>query len=120
MSRPDERGFASVVLLAMSSVLALVAMVVVALASVGLARHRAAGVADLAALAAADRTYEGDASACAAAARVVSRADADGVRLAFCQLLAGLGGPVEITVTVRPSGPLGVLGQATATARAGR
>ncbi len=120
MTERDERGIASILLLALSSVLVLVGMVIVALGAVSLARHRAAALADLAALAAADRTVEGAAPACAAAARVVARAGTGGVNLTSCRLLDGPGGPVEVAVTVRPSGPLGALGAATATARAGR
>jgi secretion/DNA translocation related TadE-like protein len=80
---------------------------------VGVARHRAAGVADLAALAAADRAHLGAGRACAVAEGVAAAA---GASLLGCRL----DGPVaEVTAQVRPVGRLGELGAATARARAG-
>lgn len=93
-------------------------VVVVALATVGLrvgsaviARHRAQGAADLAALAAAARLPSGPAAACQAALNI---ARATGAELADCTV-AEL--DVVIAVVVAVGGRLG--GRAHASARAG-
>ncbi len=118
--RGDDRGFAGVVLLALSAVLALVAALAVALGSVAVARHQAASAADLGALAASDLSDQGPGPACAAAARVVRAALGARAVVARCALLGGDQGLVEVVVSVRPAGALDQLGAATATARAGR
>lgn len=97
----------------MASVLVLVGVAVAALGAVAVARQRAASVADLAALAAAARVLDGQAVACARAARVAERG---GGRLTGCVVA---GDQVLVTAQVRPPGPLGDLGPATARARAG-
>ncbi|WP_443073756.1 flp pilus-assembly TadE/G-like family protein [Streptomyces sp. NBC_01478] len=87
--------------------------VVLALGQAVVARHRAAGGADLAALAAADHWAEGGAGACARAERV---ARAQGTRLVRCAIVgetsdvtasAG-GGPFAAEVRARagPAGPV--------------
>jgi secretion/DNA translocation related TadE-like protein len=108
-----DRGSGTVLVLGLASVLTLVAMLLVALASVGVARHRAASAADLAALAAADRSLSGEAAACAAAARAAAAVAAE---LGTCRLL---GDVAEVEALVRPPGPLGALGEARSRARAG-
>lgn len=99
--------------LALCLLLVTVATVLVALGAVGASRHRAAVSGDLAALAAAARVLEGQGPACAAASRV---AQAQGAELDACEVL---GDVAEVAVTVRPAGPLGRLGAARASARAG-
>lgn len=111
--REEDDGFVTVAVVGLAMALALVASFVVALASIGVARHQAASAADLAALAGAQHALEGEAVACAAAARV---ADAQGARLESCAL-TGL--DVRLVAVVRPEGRLGALGQARAVAVAG-
>ncbi len=119
-TRSDDQGVASILLLALSSVLALVASVAVALAGVGVVRHQAASAADLAALAAADLADQGVGPACATAQRLVHHTLGERGEVTRCALLGGPDEEVEVVVRVRPAGPLGRLGRATATARAGR
>lgn len=109
----DERGAASILVLALSALLGLIASTVVAVGAVGTARHRASTAADLAALAAAGRALEGAAAACAAAQDV---AQAQGAGLGACRLT---GDVADVAVEVRPAGPLGRLGSARGSARAG-
>ncbi|MFC9469360.1 Rv3654c family TadE-like protein [Streptomyces coelicoflavus] len=78
-----DRGSATVWSVAAIAVLCLVFGVVLALGQAVVARHRAAGGADLAALAAADHWAEGGTAACDRADRV---ARAQGVRLVRCVL----------------------------------
>ncbi|OWA14903.1 hypothetical protein B9W64_16580 [Streptomyces sp. CS159] len=78
-----DRGSATVWSVAAVAVLCLVFGVVLALGQAVVARHRAAGGADLAALAAADHWAEGGTAACDRADRV---ARAQGVRLVRCVL----------------------------------
>ncbi|MFE5257646.1 Rv3654c family TadE-like protein [Streptomyces coelicoflavus] len=78
-----DRGSATVWSVAAIAVLSLVFGVVLALGQAVVARHRAAGGADLAALAAADHWAEGGTAACDRADRV---ARAQGVRLVRCVL----------------------------------
>ena len=114
MSRPrGEAGVALVLVLSLSSVLALVGALSASLAAVAVARQRAAAVADLAALGAAARALDGQAAACGRAERLAER---DGGRILACTLV---GDVAEVTAQVRPPGPLGRLGAATARARAG-
>ncbi|MFF1283911.1 Rv3654c family TadE-like protein [Streptomyces sp. NPDC058299] len=87
---------------------------VLALGHAVVVRHRAAGGADLAALAAADHWAEGGAAACARAERVTA---AQGVRLVRCVILgetsdvsvASGSGPFTAEVRARagPAGPAG-------------
>ncbi|MEV5339492.1 Rv3654c family TadE-like protein [Streptomyces sp. NPDC052676] len=79
--RGDDRGSATVWSVGAIAVLCVVFGVVLALGQAVVARHRAAGGADLAALAAADHWTRGSTDACARADRV---AQAQGTRLARC------------------------------------
>ncbi|MCX5036355.1 hypothetical protein GEV49_17815 [Streptomyces sp. SYP-A7193] len=83
MRAAPDRGSATVWSVAAIAVLCLVFGVVLALGQAVVARHRAAGGADLAALAAADHWAEGGTAACDRADRV---ARAQGVRLVRCVL----------------------------------
>ncbi|MFC8868197.1 Rv3654c family TadE-like protein [Streptomyces sp. NPDC057148] len=78
-----DRGSATVWSVGAVAVLCLVFGVVLALGQAVVARHRAAGGADLAALAAADHWGRGGTAACARAARI---ATAQGARLVSCVL----------------------------------
>jgi secretion/DNA translocation related TadE-like protein len=109
----DDRGAGAVLVLSMAALLALVGATAAALIAVAVARQRAAAVADLAALAAAQRALAGAEVACGWAARTAA---ADGGRLLGCRLD---GDVADVTVEVRPPGPLGRLGAATSRARAG-
>jgi len=111
--RTGDGGFATVLMLALSLVLALIGAGVASLAAVAVARQRAASAADLAALAAADAALFGQAVACRRADDVVARVAAT---LTSCRLD---GDVAEVVVTVRPPGSLGRLGAATVRARAG-
>ena len=99
--------------LCVAALLLLVAMTAACLGAVAVARQRAAAVADLAALAAAQHALEGEAAACSWAAHT---AGADGGRLRGCVLR---GDVAEVVAEVRPPGPLGRLGAAASRARAG-
>lgn len=108
-----DSGVAGVLVLSLASVLALVGVLAAGLAAVAVARQRAAAVADLAALAAAALVLDGPEVACARAGRL---AVDSGARLTRC----AVEGDVAVVVAeVRPAGPLGRLGVATASARAG-
>lgn len=114
MSRTrGDAGAGAVLVLCAASLLLLVAMTAAAVGAVAVARQRAAAVADLAALAAAQHALEGEAAACAWAARTTS---ADGGRLRSCALE---GDVAEVVAEVRPPGPVGRLGSAVSRARAG-
>jgi len=102
-----------VLVLALASVLALIACVLVALAVAGTTRHRAAVAADLGAIAAAGRALQGPAAACALADQVVR---AQGGELTGCWVDGEVS---EIEVSVRPGGTVGMLGVARGRARAG-
>jgi secretion/DNA translocation related TadE-like protein len=108
-----DHGVAGILVLCLAVVLACCGAVLSALAAVAVARHRAAGVADLAALAGAQRVLSGPAAACQAAART---ADSGGGRLRACTVTGDL---VEVAAEVRPAGPLGAFGTAVSRARAG-
>lgn len=108
-----EAGFASVLVLTLAVVLAAFGATVTSLASVAVARQRAASAADLAALAAADASLSGAASACSRAAEVADRVAAT---LQSCALD---GDVADVVVSVRPPGPIGRLGEAAVRARAG-
>ncbi|PWI17089.1 hypothetical protein DI272_25185 [Streptomyces sp. Act143] len=80
----SDRGSATVWSVGAIAVLCVVFGVVLALEQAVVTRHRAAGGADLAALAAADHWADGGAGACERAGRV---ARAQGVRLVRCTLV---------------------------------
>ncbi|MEV6961387.1 Rv3654c family TadE-like protein [Streptomyces sp. NPDC051207] len=104
-ARFSDRGSATVWSVGAIGVLCVVFGVVLALGQVVVVRHRAAGGADLAALAAADHWTQGAAAACARADRV---ARAQGTRLARCAVTGEIS---DVTATAR-------LGPFTARARA--
>ncbi|MEU9400653.1 Rv3654c family TadE-like protein [Streptomyces sp. NPDC048242] len=114
-----EQGSATVWSLGAVAVLCVVFGAVLALGHAVVVRHRAAGAADLAALAAADHWAEGGAAACARAERV---ATAQGARLVRCvisgeisDVSAGAGrGPFTAEVRSRagPTGPVSPAGPA--------
>ena len=79
----SDQGSATVWSVGAIAVLCVVFGVVLALGQAVVVRHRAAGGADLAALAAADHWADGGAAACARAGRV---ARAQGVRLVRCEV----------------------------------
>ena len=109
----SDSGVATVLILTLAVVLTLVAGLAVSLAAVAVARQRAAAVADLAALAAAAQVVDGPRAACARAERLAADSGATGVD---CRLV---GSVAEVVAQVRPAGPLGRLGAASARARAG-
>ncbi|MGW8746843.1 Rv3654c family TadE-like protein [Streptomyces sp. NPDC055794] len=83
MRRAHDQGSATVWSVGAVAVLCLVFGIVLALGQAVVARHRAAGGADLAALAAADHWARGGTAACTEAERV---ARAQGARLVRCVL----------------------------------
>ncbi|CAM5709304.1 hypothetical protein SAURM35S_01616 [Streptomyces aurantiogriseus] len=111
--RGSDRGSATVWTLGAIAVLCVVFGVVLALGQAVLARHRAAGGADLAALAAADHWTDGATAACARAERV---ARAQGARLVRCAVVGEISdvtaasgrGPFAAEVRARagPAGPV--------------
>ncbi len=114
MRRPSgEAGVAAPLVLALASVLALAGLVLASLAAVAVARQRAASAADLSAIAAAQSALDGEGPACARAGALARRVDAT---LLSCRLA---GDVAVVVAAVRPPGPLGRLGTATAQARAG-
>lgn len=108
-----DRGAGAVLVLGMAALLTLVSATAASLIAVAVVRQRAAAVADLAALAAAQHALEGPSVACGWAGRITA---ADAGRLLSCRLA---GDVADVTVEVRPSGPLGRLGAARSRARAG-
>jgi len=80
----SDRGSATVWSVGAIAVLCVVFGVVLALGQAVVTRHRAAGGADLAALAAADHWADGDEGACARAGRVARE---QGTRLVRCALV---------------------------------
>ncbi len=110
----DERGSATVWVLALAAVLGLVTTASVLVGVAVVARHRAASAADLAALAAAGRAVTGDPDACAAAHDV---ARVNGADLTGCSVGSGAVVQVEVAIDVR-LGRLGVH-EAVGRARAG-
>ncbi|MEU7578723.1 Rv3654c family TadE-like protein [Streptomyces sp. NPDC041068] len=108
-----DRGAATVWVVVVMAVLCVVCGAVLAMAQVVVARHRAGGAADLAALAAADRWMSGSAAACEGAGRVV---EAQRARLVRCVVrgqvseitAAASAGPFSTTVRSRagPATPL--------------
>ena len=105
-----DRGSATVwMAIALVAVLA-VAALVIELGAAVIARHRAAGAADLAALAGAVAVLGGQGTACRRAGEIAAR---NGATLDRCDLVG-----MDVLVTV--SAPVGLLdGRATARARAG-
>ncbi|SFE10437.1 helicase/secretion neighborhood TadE-like protein [Blastococcus tunisiensis] len=109
----SERGSATVWVLALGGVLAVIGMAAVLTGAAVVARHRATAAADLAALAGAVRAVQG-ADACRSAAEL---ARANAAELVAC--VVGDGAVVEVSVSVPVRlGPLGAV-SATAHARAG-
>lgn len=108
-----DGGVATVLVLSLALVLALVGGLAASLAAVAVARQRSAAVADLAALAGAARAVDGPAAACARAEQLAAD---NGATLLSCRLV---GSVAEVVAQVRPAGPLGRLGAASARARAG-
>lgn len=108
----SDRGSATVWSLGVIAVFGVVFVVVLALGHAVVNRHRAAGGADLAALAAADHWADGTTAACARADRV---ARAQGTRLVRCVLVGDISdvtaasgqGPFATEVRARagPPGP---------------
>jgi len=113
VSDRGDDGSGSVLVLTAACVLLLAGMLLTSLAAVGVARHRAASVADLSALAAASSAHLGSGPACEAARAVADRSAA---RLLACDVV---GDVATVVAGVRPPGRLGELGTATARARAG-
>jgi secretion/DNA translocation related TadE-like protein len=107
----DERGSATVWVLAFAGVLALLGAAVVLASAAVVARHRATAAADLAALAGAGGAVGGDPSPCSAAARIAAANDGvvDG-----CSVGPGAVVEVHLHVEVR----LGPFGEVAAPARA--
>ncbi|GGQ74821.1 hypothetical protein GCM10010280_21710 [Streptomyces pilosus] len=104
-----DRGSATVWSVGAIAVLCVVFGIVLALGHAVVVRHRAAGGADLAALAAADHWAEGRAAACARADRVARRQDARLVRCALTGEVADVSvasghGPFTVEVRAR-AGP---------------
>ncbi|WP_091583576.1 Rv3654c family TadE-like protein [Micromonospora sediminicola] len=109
----DERGGATVCLLAIGLVFVLVGLFGAGLGAARCARHQARVAADFGALAGAVRVLDGVDSACARAAALVS---ANGGRLAGCRV-DGL--DLVVTAQVRVAPLPGLARVATATSRAG-
>lgn len=115
----SDRGSATVWSVGAIAVLCVVFGVVLALGQTVVIRHRAAGGADLAALAAADHWAEGGARACARAGRV---ARAQGVRLVRCEVVGEVSdvtaasgrGPFTARVRARAGPPAATDGAASA------
>lgn len=107
----DDRGSATVWVLALCGVLVSLGAAAVLVGAAVVGRHRAEAAADLAALAAADRAVSGTADPCAAAASVAS---ANGAVLESC--IAEPGAVVDVRVTVEVL--LGPLGRRPVSARA--
>lgn len=112
MRQGEERGAATLVVLAFGGLLLFVGLALAGVAAIVLTQRSAQAAADLAALAGASAAGSG-ADACAVAAEI---AEANGAALATCELA----GPV-VTVDVRVDGPrlAGRRYDVTAQARAG-
>lgn len=110
--RPDQRGFATVAVVALAGVVLLVGAVVVGVAAIMVAHRRAQSAADLAALAGAGAGQHG-ADACAAAATIAA---ANGGRLVAC---ARSGDDVTVRVAVRAPPLPGLVPDLDGEARAG-
>jgi secretion/DNA translocation related TadE-like protein len=110
----DERGSATVWVLALAGLLAALGAAVVLVGAAVVARHRATAAADLAALAGAGRAVLGGADACDAVRRI---AEANDGVVDRCTVRAGAVVEVNLHVAVR-LGPFGA-SRAVARARAG-
>jgi secretion/DNA translocation related TadE-like protein len=99
--------------LGLAAVLVLCGAVIAALAAVAVARQQAASAADLSALAAAGAVLQGPEAACDRAGTLAAEV---GAVLSSCSVD---GDRVAVVAQVRPSGPLGRLGTASARAAAG-
>ncbi|MDT7538317.1 MAG: hypothetical protein QOI82_1902 [Actinomycetota bacterium] len=108
-----DRGSATILVLALAGLLAVVGGLSATVGAVAVARHRAAAAADLAALAAADRALAGEEVACTAARRAAA---ADAAVLDSCRLTGEI---ADVVVSVRPPGALGSWGVARSHSRAG-
>lgn len=108
-----DRGSATIWTAAVIAALLLFATGILAVGSATVTRHRAAGAADLAALAAADYAPDGEQAACGWARWVADRMR---VQLTSCQLD---GWDALVQTSADPPGPLARFGAATAHARAG-
>jgi secretion/DNA translocation related TadE-like protein len=113
LRRRGDTGAATLLALSVAVVLAVGAAVGVMAGGAVLARHRASGVADVTALAAAHRLLLPAAEVCAAARRT---AEANGSRLRTC---AGEGAAVVVQVATPTPPWLAWLGSAAGRARAG-
>ncbi|WP_084516533.1 Rv3654c family TadE-like protein [Microtetraspora niveoalba] len=110
-----ERGAATIWMVTLMAVVWLVALVVLQMGAVRVARHRAQSAADLSALAAAARALSGPEGACERARAV---AIANGARIDSCDLLDGVVS-VYASVVVPRVLPLVDIPPVTALARAG-
>ncbi|GGS85239.1 Rv3654c family TadE-like protein [Streptomyces chromofuscus] len=105
-----DRGSATVWSVGAIAVLCVVFGVILALGQAAVTRHRAAGGADLAALAAADHWAEGTEAACA---RAAGAAGAQGTRLVRCVVVGEIAdvtaasgtGPFTVEVRARAGPP---------------
>jgi secretion/DNA translocation related TadE-like protein len=109
----DDRGSATVLVLAIGLVTVLVAIAAAAVGGAIVARHRAQTAADLAALAGALDSLDGVEVACARAGEIAA---GNGGHLTACDV-DGL--DVVVTVEARPTGLSAIGGTARASARAG-
>jgi secretion/DNA translocation related TadE-like protein len=109
----DDRGGATVLVLAIGLVTVLVAVASAAVGAAIVARHRAQTAADLAALAGALDALDGVEVACARAGEIAA---SNGGHLTACDV-DGL--DVVVTVEARPTGLAAMGGTARASARAG-
>jgi secretion/DNA translocation related TadE-like protein len=111
--KQPDRGSATILVLAFGLVFVAAGVAGAAVGAARIGRHQAQVAADLGALAGAAHAIEGQAAACGLAARYV---EANGGRLAGCQV-DGLDVVVDVELTVDL--PLGFPRQAHAAARAG-
>lgn len=111
--RATDRGAATIWVVALIAAMLMFATGVLAIGSATVTRHRAAGAADLAALAAADYAPDGEQAACGWARWVTDRMR---VRLVSCHLD---GWNALIQTSADPPEPLERFGAATAHAKAG-
>jgi len=119
IGRRDDRGSASVWVLACSALVLLVAVAVSLRAGAVLARHRAESAADLAALAAAGRIGMAD-DVCAPASPIARVNGAALVRCRATLAADGRSGSVDVEVSIAVRLPGVGWRRATASARAGR
>lgn len=112
MRRADDRGSATLIVLAVSGLLMFIGLALAGVASIVLTQRSAQAAADLAALAGASAAVSGS-DACGAAGDI---ARANGTALASCEVVGSV-----VTVGVRADGPrlAGRRYDVTAQARAG-